>query len=236
MEAQDINKIIKEALCKMQREKKYSLGECLPEEMIAAYIDHTLSGSLVENVEYHLAECPACRQVVIDLGRIKQPVLEKDRIISTYLEKLTRSILEKAGALKNALEISLIWIKGQLTLHETNGKLNLNLAPSLVRTTTAGLQDSVAPITKKFSECEVSVQINGYNKDNLCEVWVTILGDTIQEAPLRLELIRDQQILQSHPIKKGKIKLEEIPPAHYTIRIRKRQKTIANLYLHIDKD
>ena len=236
MEAQDINKIIKEALCKMQREKKNNREKCLAEEMIAAYIDHTLSGTLVENVESHLCRCPDCRQIVVDLGRIKEPVWEEDSQLSKYLEKLTKSVIEKAGVLKNAFEISLVWIKGQLTLQGTNGNLNLNLAPSSVRTTTAGLHDSVAPITKKFPECEVSVQINGYNKDDLCEVWVNILGETIKEAPLRLELMRDQQILQSHPIKKGKIRLEEIPPAHYNIRIRKRQKIVANVYLHIDKN
>jgi hypothetical protein len=224
MEAQDIDKIIKEALCKMQREKKNTIDECLAEEMIAGYIDHTLSQTLVEHVESHLSQCPACRQIVVDLGRIEEPVWETDNQVATYLAKLTKSVIEKAGLLKNAFEISLVWIKGQLTLQGTNGNLNLNLAPSSVRTTTAGLYDSVAPITKKFPECEVSVQINGYNKDNLCEVWVTVLGENIKETPLRLELMRDQQILQSHPIKKGKIRLEEIPPAHYAIQIRKRQK------------
>jgi hypothetical protein len=204
--------------------------------MIAAYIDHTLSGTLVDNVEYHLAQCLSCRQVVVDLAKIGEPILEEDNQLSTYLEQLTASIVKKVGAIKNALEISLVWIKGQLTLQRTNGNLNLKLAHSSVRNTTSGLQDSVAPISKKFPECEISVQINGHNKDDLCEVWVNIFGENLQETPLRLELRRDQQILQSHPIKKGKIRLEDIPPAHYNIQILKRQKTVADLYLHIDKN
>jgi len=231
MESHKINNIIKEGLLRQQRKKL----ECPREEMLASYIERKLSESQVEDVEQHLAQCPACRLVVCDFAKIKQPTEEKDKQFYNCLKEITQSLLREVGLIKDALEISLVWIKGQLSLQRTNGNLNFNLSHALVRNTATATQDSIAPISKKFPEFEVSVQINGH-KDNLCDIWLNIYGDKIQKTPLRVELMSDQQTLQAHPIKNGKIRLEEVSPAKYNIRIREKQNTLANLYLHIKQN
>jgi hypothetical protein len=231
MESHKIDGIIKEVLQREQQKKE----ECPSEEMIASFIDRHLPEPLVEKVEKHLAQCSTCRLLVCDLVKIEEPVFVKDNKFYAYLKNLTQSLLNEVGTIKDALEVSLVWIKGQLSLLRTNGNLNLNLSHALVRNSTTVTQDSIAPITKKFPEFEVSIQINGH-KDNLCDIWLNIYGDKIKNDPLRMELMKDQKILQAHPIKNGKIRLEEISPAKYNIRIRKKQNTLANLYLHIKQN
>lgn len=231
MESHKIDSIIKEVL---QREQKKQ-EECPSEEIIASFIDHQLPESFVETVERHLAQCPLCRHLVSNLVKIEEPVFEKDNKLYAYLKNLSQSLLNEVGTIKDALEVSLVWVKGQLSLLTTNGNLNLNLSHALVRNSAIVGQDSIAPITKKFPEFEVSIQINGH-KDNLCDIWLNIYGEKIKNNPLRMELLQDQKILQAHPIKNGKIRLEEISPAKYNIRIRKKQNTLANLYLHIKQN
>ncbi len=83
--------------------KDSSRGRCPDENLLAAYIDHTLTKSEKKEVERHLLTCPSCLNAIIEIGQAlgmpqKEGLKEKD------LEGIFELVPEGPGVIEAVLE------------------------------------------------------------------------------------------------------------------------------------
>jgi hypothetical protein len=69
---------VRSALLSQYDEVWHLRSGCPSEQIIAAYIDHTLSLEQTAELELHLASCYACRILVRDVARSIQPTGSDD--------------------------------------------------------------------------------------------------------------------------------------------------------------
>ncbi len=100
--SQDTEKEIKEIWGKC-RITGGSCGHCPDSDLLAAYLDHRLSGSQAEEVERHLLKCPSCLETSLVIRQVLDAP-EEDALSGSELQQLFDLVPQRPGLWRKILE------------------------------------------------------------------------------------------------------------------------------------
>lgn len=212
-------------------------GDCLSEELLAAYFGNLLEGIEKEKVEEHLSKCKACRQNSIVLNRVKTEI-EKSPVLKSPIELTDKAKhLVKGSQIKDMIEVILRFAKDSITvLKDTASMIKpLEAVPIAVRQGMAVEAKNTVFLSKKFNSVEVNLTIEHIDKEH-CEIDVRTTeastGNPLDD--IRLNLIYEGKELASYLTKKGKAHFKNLDFGTYTLVIIKGKDILGEILLLLE--
>jgi len=214
-----------------------SKGECLTEELIAAYLDNLLEDVQREKVANHLYTCSGCRQNSIIVSRIKSSLETELPIKAPHYITSKAMQLVNTGACKNLFEVVLNFAKDSVRVLKDTGSMfrPLEIAAAPARQGGVSEMKDVAHLSKAFPEIKIDITIEKID-DTTYEINLrmskSMTGSPINDV--RVSLLSVERELASYLTVKGHVSFKNLPPTQYGLHIIDGKIYIANILLSLE--
>lgn len=228
--------ILKELL--KNKKDSVSSGQCLPEEIFAAYLDNLLDGAEKEKVEGHLSQCKVCRQQHIVLSRVRNEAKEDALLKAPWAFTGKAKQLVHQPQAKDWVEVVLKFAKDSMQVIKDSASViqPLELAPAGLRSDRVK-GDKTVCMKKEFNGILVSIAIEDVNNAR-CDIDVQITelstGDILNG--IRLNLVSEGKELASFLTVNGRSSFNNIMYKTYSLIIMKGDNIIGEIFLKLEHE
>lgn len=205
---------------------------CLSEETITDYLASRLPKQERKIAEAHFFECHTCRRLLTTLAKVENMETELDSR-ETTVPGLTIAL----DSMKDVFKISLSWIKGCLIVKETNADsfpdINMNLLPVRGDDHPPSIESYFFVKTVGGFKITAQVKKEVEKRCRLCFEITSLRGDK-GLSKIRADILEGGRIIQSRPVKDGKVVLHDLRAGSYEMIIREGGHPLVRLWLNIE--
>lgn len=200
------------------KEKKASKApfQCPDAEMLAGYLDKTLSEDKRNSVEGHLVSCDSCLSQVVCCATAR-PVAQKSRLR------------------KNSFDIVIRCCGKALELVENLETVKMVLAPPLVSVRGAtGHSGTNLCFQRQFGTIIVEIEVEWFDGDT-GELRVQVMDGRKPIDALCISLFKNENEIESCTTRNGAAIFENVAPGAYHLVLNKRDVLIGKISMSLEK-
>jgi hypothetical protein len=230
----DIDKKIKELWHGVRKQDSGKEREsCLADTVLSHYIDGALEEAAREKVEFHLAECNSCLDLVLLHKKLTQDeAIETASHVPEILLQKAKSLVPEKQTQVDIFDIVLKFAKETIDIIKNPGNLAISYsaAPVPVRGEKQSIPTNLVTLSKTVNDlmCDIEVEKVGDGHVNI-KIFTKMVKSGKPPEKLRISLFNPHQEIASNFAENGEAHFEGLMFGEYVIQINKQGKKIGQV-------
>jgi hypothetical protein len=214
----------------LAQKPKNGRAGCPDEETLASYLAGSLTPSMGEEMETHLAQCTACLD---DLSATYSSMGDEKETVPEALIAKAMGLVPQASQEEGFFDMVVRLARGSLELVSTTGQLVEVPGLAGVRGKPESPGTAILQVEKEMGRFKVAVEVEPV-EDELCQLAVTVRGEgTLPADGIRLSLLAGGREQASYLARQGTAIFDRISPGDYRLAITEANAPLGSIRLTI---